>query len=293
MRKVSARLTVLDVHKMKTQGQPIVMLTAYDALMARLAEEAGVPVLLVGDTLGIMVQGHQSTVPVKLEHVLYHAEIVVRSTEKPFVVGDLPFLSYNVSPEQALVSAGRLMQEAGVSAVKLEGGEALAPTIKRIVDAGIPVMAHIGLMPQRINVVGGFRVQGKDTESARQLLRDAEAVQAAGAFAVVVESVPAPLAQIITERLDIPTIGIGAGPHCDGEVQVVHDILGLFEDFVPRHTHQYAQLGGAIRNAMNAYVQDVQARRFPTDENSFPMKDDVLAQLRTDGTANGAGRKDT
>ena len=202
----------------------------------------------------------------------------------------MPFLSYNVSPEQALVNAGRLMQEAGVSAVKLEGGEALAPTIERIVHAGIPVVAHIGLMPQSINVVGGFRVQGKDADSARQLVRDAEAVQAAGAFAVVLESVPAQLAQIITERLRIPTIGIGAGPHCDGQVQVIHDILGLFDDFVPRHTHQYAKLGEAMRAAVAAYVQDTQARRFPTDENSFAMKDEVLAQLRTDGIENGVRR---
>ena len=290
MRKVSARLTVLDVQKMKTQGQPIVMLTAYDVVTARVAEAAGVPILLVGDTLGIMVQGHQSTVPVKLDHILYHAEIVVRTTETPLVVGDMPFLSYNVSPEQALINAGRLMQEAGVSAVKLEGGEALAPTIERIVHAGIPVVAHIGLMPQSINVVGGFRVQGKDADSARQLVRDAEAVQAAGAFAVVLESVPAQLAQIITERLRIPTIGIGAGPHCDGQVQVIHDILGLFDDFVPRHTHQYAKLGEAMRAAVAAYVQDTQARRFPTDENSFAMKDEVLAQLRTDGIENGVRR---
>lgn len=292
MRKVSARLTILDIHKMMTQEQPIVMLTAYDAVTSRLAEAAGVPMLLVGDTLGIMVQGHQSTVPVKLEHIIYHAEIVMRSTEVPLVVGDLPFLSYNISPEQALANAGRLMQEAGVSAVKLEGGEALAPTIERLVDAGIPVMAHIGLMPQSINVVGGFRVQGKDAESARRLMRDADAVQAAGAFAVVLESVPAPLAQIITERLKIPTIGIGAGPFCDGQVQVVHDILGLFEHFVPRHTHQYARLGEAMREAMHAYVEDVQARRFPTEENSFAMKPEVLAQLRTEGTENGASRNE-
>lgn len=290
MRKVTARLTILDVQKMASEAKPIVMLTAYDAVTARLAESAGVPMLLVGDTLGIMVQGHQSTVPVTLEHIIYHAEIVTRATETALVVGDLPFLSYNVTPEQALLNAGRLMQEAGVSAVKLEGGEALAPTIERLVHAGIPVMAHIGLMPQQVNVVGGFRVQGKDAATARQLLRDAEAVQAAGAFAVVVETVPAPLAEIITERLTIPTIGIGAGPGCDGQVQVVNDILGLFEDFVPRHTRQYAKLGEAMREAMAEYVRDVRERRFPTDENSFGMKDDVLAQLRADGTENGASR---
>lgn len=290
MRKVSARLTIRDIQKMKAQGQPIAMLTAYDAVTARLAEAAGVPMLLVGDTLGIMVQGHQSTVPVRLEHIIYHTEIVIRATETPLVVADLPFLSYNISPEQALANAGRLMQDAGASAVKLEGGEALAPTIERLVSAGIPVMAHIGLMPQQVNVVGGFRVQGKDAETARRLLRDAEAVEAAGAFAVVVETVPAPLAEIITERLSIPTIGIGAGPHCDGQVQVVNDILGLFEDFVPRHTRQYARLGDAMREAMAAYVQDVQERRFPTDENSFSMTEDVLAQVRADGIENGASR---
>ncbi|MFO7322954.1 MAG: 3-methyl-2-oxobutanoate hydroxymethyltransferase [Chloroflexota bacterium] len=288
MRKVSARLTIPDILKMRAEGQPIVMLTAYDAVSARLAEAAGVPMLLVGDTLGIMVQGRESTIPVKLEHIIYHASIVVNNTEKAFVVGDLPFMSYTISPEQALENAARLMQEAGVSAVKLEGGERLAPTIDRLVHAGIPVMAHIGLMPQSVNVVGGFRVQGRDAESARQLLRDAQAVQDAGAFAVVVESVPSQLAAMITEKLSIPTIGIGAGPHCDGEVQVFHDILGLFEGFVPRHTRQYAKIGEMIREAIAAYVRDVQTHQFPTEANSFSMKEEVLAALRADGTENGA-----
>lgn len=289
MRKVSARLTIPDILKLRSDGQPIVMLTAYDAVSARLSEAAGVPMLLVGDTLGIMIQGKQSTIPVTLQQVIYHARIVAENTEQALVVGDLPFLSYTISPEQALASAGRLMQEAGVSAVKLEGGERLAPTIDRLVHAGIPVMAHIGLMPQSVNVVGGFRVQGRDTESARQLLRDARAVQDAGAFSVVVESVPTQLAKMITEQLDIPTIGIGAGPHCDGEVQVFHDILGLFEGFVPRHTRQYAQIGELMREAIAAYVRDVQTRQFPTEANSFSMKEDVLAALQADGTENGAG----
>jgi 3-methyl-2-oxobutanoate hydroxymethyltransferase len=179
------------------------------------------------------------------------------------------------------------MQESGVEAVKMEGGESLAETISRVVDAGIPVMAHIGLMPQSVYKVGGMRVQGRDLDSAQRLLRDAEAIQDAGAFAVVLESVPAPLAKLITERLHIPTIGIGAGPHCSGQVQVFHDILGLFEEFVPRHTKQYAHLADDAREAIRAYVRDVQARTFPTDENSFTMKDEVLAALQADGSASG------
>jgi 3-methyl-2-oxobutanoate hydroxymethyltransferase len=288
MRKLTARLTVKDIQKMKDEHQPIVMLTAYDAASAHLSEAAGVPMLLVGDTLGVMIQGHSSTIPVTLDHIIYHSQIVMRNTEQPLVVGDMPFMTYSVSVEQALTNAGRLMQEGGVSAIKLEGGEPLAPTIERIVKAGIPVMAHIGLMPQSINIAGGYRVQGKDADSARQLLRDAQAIQDSGAFAVVLESVPAPLAQMITERLHIPTIGIGGGPFTDGQVQVFHDILGLFETFVPRHTKHYAEIGKAIREAIEAYVQDVQAHRFPTDENSFTMKDEVLAALRTDGADNGA-----
>jgi 3-methyl-2-oxobutanoate hydroxymethyltransferase len=283
------RLTIRDILKMKAEGQPIAMLTAYDATTARLSEAAGVPMLLVGDTLGMTVQGHDSTIPVKLEHIIYHAQIVMRVTSRPFVVGDMPFMTYQVNEEQALTNAGRLMQEAGVSAVKLEGGEHMAPTIEHIVASGIPVMAHIGLQPQSVNVVGGFRAQGRDIDSAKQILRDAKAVQEAGAFSVVLESIPAALAEMITAELDIPTIGIGGGIHCDGQVQVFHDILGLFDDFVPRHTKQYAQLGAQIRAVIATYVDDVQERRFPTDENSFSIKPEVLATLREDGRENGAG----
>jgi 3-methyl-2-oxobutanoate hydroxymethyltransferase len=277
------RITVRDIQKMKDDHEPVVMLTAYDATSARLSEAAGVPMLLVGDTLGMVIQGHEYPIPVTLDHIIYHASIVTRVTKQALVVGDMPFMSYHVSVEQALTNTGRLMQESGVSAIKMEGGESLAETIRRVVEAGIPVVAHIGLMPQSVNQMGGFRVQGRDLESAQQLLRDAHAVQAAGAFAVVLESVPAPLAQMITDRLHIPTIGIGAGPHCDGQVQVFHDILGLFEEFVPRHTRQYAQLGAEMREAISAYVRDVQTHNFPTAENSFTMKDDVLTALRADG----------
>jgi 3-methyl-2-oxobutanoate hydroxymethyltransferase len=197
-------------------------------------------------------------------------------------------MTYHASIEQALTNAGRLMQESGVSAIKMEGGVSLAETISRIVDAGIPVMAHIGLMPQSVYKVGGMRVQGRDLEGAQQLIKDAQAVQAAGAFAVVLESVPAPLAQMITERLHIPTIGIGAGVYTSGQVQVFHDIVGLFEEFVPRHTKQYAHLGADMREAIAAYVRDVQTRQFPTAENSFTMKDEVLSALRANGTATAA-----
>jgi 3-methyl-2-oxobutanoate hydroxymethyltransferase len=276
------RLTIRDIQKMKDEHERIVMLTAYDATSARLAEQAGVPMLLVGDTLGMVVQGHDSTIPVTLEHMIYHSEIVTRVTKKPLIVGDLPFMSYQISEEQALLNAGRLMQEAGVSCVKLEGGAAMAHTIKRIVDAGIPVMAHIGLTPQSVNQFGGFRVQGKQLESAGQLVRDAEAVQAAGAFAVVLELVPAPLAEFITERLEIPTIGIGAGVGCDGQVQVFHDILALFNDFVPRHTKRYANIGDMMLTAIQQYQTEVQTQQFPDDDHSFGMNAEVLAALRNE-----------
>ena len=273
------RLTIRHIQKMKEDAEPIVMLTAYDATSARIAEKADVPMLLVGDTLGMVVQGHDSTIPVKLEHMIYHAEIVTRVTQRPFIVGDLPFMTYSISAEQALENAGKLMQQAGVSAVKLEGGESMAPTIKRITDAGIPVMAHIGLTPQSVNQFGGFRVQGKHLDSARQLLRDARAVQAAGAFAVVLELVPTKLSALITQTLEIPTIGIGAGIECDGQVQVFHDILALFDDFVPKHTKQYANLNELMIAAVSKYRVDVLEQEFPTEENSFAISDEVIAEL--------------
>lgn len=278
------RLTIRDIQKMKDDNQAIAMLTAYDATTARVAESANIPMILVGDTLGMVVQGHDSTIPVTLEHMLYHCEIVTRVTKRPLVVGDLPFMTYTISEEQALENAGKLMQKAGVSAVKLEGGETMASTIERIVDAGIPVMAHIGLTPQSVNQFGGFRVQGKQLESARQLIRDAEAVQAAGAFAVVLELVPAKLAQLITDRLHIPTIGIGAGAGCDGQVQVFHDILALFDEFIPKHTKRYANIGDMMRDAVGQYTDEVLSREFPTDENAFAMSDEVIAALQDEKT---------
>jgi 3-methyl-2-oxobutanoate hydroxymethyltransferase len=276
------RLMIRDVLKMKNEGKPLVMLTAYDATSARLAEKSGVPMLLVGDTLGMVVQGHSSTIPVTLDHMIYHCSIVARVTEKPLIVGDLPFMTYSISPEQALASAGRLMQEGGVNCVKLEGGERMAATVKRIVDSGIPVMGHIGLTPQSVNQFGGFRVQGKQLDSARQLIRDAQMIQEAGAFAIVLELVPSRLAKLITDLLDIPTIGIGAGVHCAGQVQVFHDILALFDDFIPRHTKQYSQIGDAIQSAVTAYRVDVEERTFPTKDNSFTIDDDVIETLQNE-----------
>jgi 3-methyl-2-oxobutanoate hydroxymethyltransferase len=258
------------------------MLTAYDAMSARLAEAAGVPMLLVGDSLGMVVQGHTTTVPVKLEHMIYHAEIVARTTQKPLVVGDLPFMSYSVSVEQALTNAARMMQEAQVQAVKLEGGEEIAPTIARITRAGIPVMAHIGLTPQSIHRFGGFRVQGKELEGARHLIQDALAIEAAGAFAVVLELVPRQLAELITRRLSIPTIGIGAGEACSGQVQVFHDVLALYTAFLPRHAKRYLQGGEAAQAALQHYADEVQQRAFPTNEHSFSMKADIIAQLEAE-----------
>ena len=274
------RLTIRDVRTMKNKGKPLVMLTAYDATSARIAEMCDVPMILVGDTLGMVVQGHDSTIPVTLAHMIYHSSIVVRVTQKPLIVGDLPFMTYSISPEQALENAGHLMQDGGVSCVKLEGGVHMALTVKRIVESGIPVMGHIGLTPQSVNQFGGFRVQGKQLESARQLIRDAQAIQEAGAFSVVLELVPSRLAKLITKILDIPTIGIGAGVDCDGQVQVFHDILALFDDFVPRHTKRYTNVGDMMRSAINEYRVEVENREFPTAENSFTIEDEVIEPYR-------------
>lgn len=282
-----ARLTVRDIAKMKTDGERIPVLTAYDAPSAKIADLVGVPIILVGDSVGMVVQGHETPIPVTLDHMIYHASMVARAAKTALIVGDLPFMTYSASIEQALINAGRLMQEGGVTAVKLEGGEKFAPTISRIVSAGIPVMAHIGLIPQSVNQLGGMRVQGRELESAQQLIRDARAVQDAGAFAVVLESMPAPLGKMITDALTIPTIGIGAGAGCDGQVQVWHDILGIFDDFVPRHTKRYAEIGATMREAISAYVSEVKSGTFPTDANSFTMKDDVLDAL--DINDNGTG----
>lgn len=276
------RLTIRDIQKMKTSGEKIVMITAYDAASARLSEKAGAPMLLVGDSLGMVVQGHNSTIPVKLEHMIYHSEIVSRVTQKPLIVGDLPFMSYTISIEQAMTNAARLMQEGGVQAVKLEGGEFVADTIRHITRSGIPVMAHIGLTPQSVNQFGGFRVQGREIETARRLIHDAVALEAAGAFAIVLELVPAPLAKLVSEILTIPTIGIGAGVDCDGQVQVFHDLLTLAGEFLPKHARRYIDAQQLITGALTQYALEVRKGKFPSDEHAFSMNTDIIDQLRSE-----------
>ena len=275
----TVRISVSYFQQQKAKSLPIVMLTAYDATTARIAEQAGIQVLLVGDTLGMVVQGHDTTIPVTLEEMLYHTRLVVRGTERAFVIGDLPFMTYNISSDQALTNAARFLQQAGAQSVKLEGGRHMAPTIHRLVENGIPVMAHIGLTPQSVHQIGGWRVQGRTKATAIRLLDDARAVEDAGAYAVVLELVPVELAALISQRLQIPTIGIGAGPGCDGQVQVWHDILGLFEAFVPKHTHQYAKLGEAMRAAIATYKTEVEQRLFPTGAHAASMDANLLAEL--------------
>lgn len=274
-----AKTTVRQLAEMKERGERIPMITAYDYTTAALADSAGIPVVLVGDSLGMVVLGHESTIPVTMEDIIHHTRMVVRGNKNSLIVADLPFMTYQVEPAQALRNAARLLQEGGAHTVKLEGGESIAPTIQRIVDCDIPVMAHIGVTPQSVNAFGGYRVRGRSVEQARQLVRDALAVEAAGAYAVVLELVPSPLARFITERLTIPTIGIGAGPGCDGQVQVLHDMLGLFTDFVPRHARRYANLAQEICEAFTQYSEDVRSGSFPTAAESFSLDEKILDEL--------------
>ncbi len=291
-----ARVTVTELKSMKKRGEPIVMITAYDCPSARLVDDAGVDLILVGDTLGMVVLGYDTTVPVTMDEMLHHVKAVVRGAKHALVVADMPFMSYQASAEDALRNAGRFLKEAGAQAVKLEGGVDVADTVRRLTGAGIPVMGHIGLTPQSVHQFGGWKVQGKTPQGAIKLMNGALALERAGAFAIVLELVPAPLGALISKRLRVPTIGIGAGAGCDGQVQVYHDILGLFEDFVPKHTRRYAQLGETVRNAVAAYTSDVREGRFPTDEQSFSMDERALAELLTtddtrpaSGASNGNG----
>lgn len=270
------RVSLLDIAQRYARGERLTMVTAYDYTSARIIDRTDIPLILVGDSLGMVIQGRDSTLPVTVDDILYHTRAVLRGCTKALVVSDLPFLTY-ATQESALASAGRLMAEGGCQSVKLEGGVTVAPTIRRLVDAGIPVMGHLGFTPQSMHQIG-VRVQGKDANRARQLLVDAFAVQEAGAWAVVLELIPAPLAEAITQRLSIPTIGIGAGPACSGEVQVWHDILGLYEDHTPRHTHRFASLGDQAATALQEYADQVGSQRFPTAANSARMDEQVLAE---------------
>lgn len=273
------RVSINAIKEMKSKNEKIVMVTAYDYSTAKLVDEAGIPLILVGDSLGMVILGYDSTIPVTMDEMIHHTKAVVRGTKQAMVIGDMPFMTYQISSEDALRNAARFMQEGGAQAIKLEGGVTVSETVKRIVDCGIPVMGHIGLTPQSVHQFGGHRVQGKTPEAAERLLKDAQALEQAGAFAVVLELVPAPLSKLISQKLSIPTIGIGAGPDCDGQVQVISDLLGLFSDFVPKHARQYAKLAGSIKTALGDYMTDVKAGRFPTAENTSTMDESLLEEL--------------
>ncbi len=270
-------ITVPELVAMKRRGQKIVMVTAYDYLFARLADEAGIHVLLVGDSLGMVVEGRETTLHVTLEQTLYHTAMVRRGVRRALVVADMPFLTYQVSVAEAVRNCGRVLKETGAHAVKVEGGLEVVDTVRRLVEVGIPVMAHIGLTPQKVHRFGGFRVQGRTREAQKRLKEEALALQEAGAFSLVLESVPLELAREITEMLEIPTIGIGAGPYTDGQVLVLHDLLGLFEEFKPRFVKRYAHLAQEVRRALQAFKADVEQGRFPTEEHSFRLKPEEAA----------------
>lgn len=277
-----ARFTIDAITRMHAAGEKFAMVTAYDVTSAQIVARSGVPLLLVGDSLGMVVQGHDSTLPVTLDDMIYHTRMVMRGASRPLVVTDLPFGSYTIE-EDAIRAATRVMAEGGCQSVKLEGGATVAPTIRRLVDAGIPVMGHVGFTPQSVHAIG-LRTQGRRADQARRVLRDALAVQAAGAWAVVLELVPAPLAAAITERLDIPTIGIGAGPDCSGQVQVWHDLLGLYADFVPRHALRLRDFADDAVAALDEYADAVRTGTFPTPAHSSTMAADELERA-LDGEA--------
>ncbi len=273
-----------DFRLMKEGGEKIVMMTAYDYPSARLAEEAGMDVLLVGDSLGMVVLGYDSTVPVTMADMIHHTRAVCRGATKSFILTDMPFMSYHISPAQALENAGRLVQEGGCHGVKLEGGAEIADQVRALVRAGIPVCGHVGLTPQSVTALGGYKVQGKSAEAARELLDDCLALQDAGAFMVVLECIPAQVGELLSSKLSVPTIGIGAGAACDGQVLVFHDTLGLFERFVPKFVKQFARLGAAAREALSAYAQDVRSGTFPDPEHSFSMNEAELSRIYGQGS---------
>ena len=271
--------TVLTFAKAKEDGVKLSMLTSYDYSMARLVDEAGINSILVGDSLGNVMLGYEDTTPVTMEDMIHHTAAVARGAKNALIVGDMPFMSYQTSVYDAVVNAGRLIKEGHANAVKLEGGVEVCPQIKAIVEAGIPVCAHIGLTPQSINAFGGHKVQGKSEEAARKLMEDALAVQEAGAFAVVIEAVPAKLASLITSKLDIVTIGIGAGAGCDGQVLVYQDMLGMYSDFSPKFVKRYAEIGEIMKKAFAKYDEEVKAGIFPAEEHGYKIDDDVIEKL--------------
>ena len=271
--------TIQDIIMMKQNGEKISMLTAYDASFADLLDSSGIDMILVGDSLGMVLLGYESTIPVTMEEMLHHCRAARKGVQRAILIGDMPFMSYQVSESEAISNAGRFLKEAGCDAIKLEGGTEVCDTVKAIVRAGVPVMGHIGLTPQTASQLGGYKVQGKDAESARRLLESARALEVAGAFSLVLECIPAQLAQVISAAVTIPTIGIGAGQFCDGQVLVTHDMVGMFEKFVPSFVKKYVNLAPQIKEAVAAYNKEVKSGDFPNEEQSFSMELDVDSLL--------------
>ncbi len=256
------------------------MLTAYDYSTAKIVDEAGIPMILVGDSLGMVMLGYETTLPVTMEVMLHHTKAVVKGTQNALIVGDMPFMTYHVNADDCIRNAGRFIQEAGCQSIKLEGGVTMADKVRKVVDCGIPVMGHIGLTPQSINAFGGFKVQGKTPDAAAKIIEDAIALEQAGVFSIVLEVVPTPLAALITEKVSVPTIGIGAGIGCDGQVQIINDILGSYTDFVPKHAKQYVKLAEIMRDALKEYDTEVREGTFPTEKQSFTMDESLLEELK-------------
>jgi len=274
------KITPVDIQTMKKEGKKITMLTAYDYPMALLEDRAGIDIILVGDSVGMTVLGYQNTLPVTMDEMIHHTKAVTRGAKYALIIGDMPFMSYNTSERDAILNAGRFMKEGGADAVKLEGGVTVKDIVKALVKAGIPVMGHIGLTPQTISMLGGFKVQGKDAEGAQKIIDDALQLEEAGAFSVILEAVPAPITKKVTERLNVPTIGIGAGVHCDGQVLVVHDMLGLFDRFTPKFTKRYVNLSELMLKAFESYREEVLEGTFPTDQHSFHIDEKELSKVK-------------
>jgi len=274
------KITPVDIQAMKREGKRIAMLTAYDYPTALLEDRAGIEIILVGDSLAMTVLGYENTLPVTMDAMIHHTQAVTRGAKYALIIGDMPFMSYNTSERDAILNAGRFMKEGGADAVKLEGGASVKEIVKAIVRAGIPVMGHIGLTPQTISMLGGFKVQGKDAQGAQKIIDDALSLEDAGAFSVLLEAVPAPIAKRVTERLNVPTIGIGAGVHCDGQVLVVHDVLGLFDRFTPKFAKRYVNLSELMLKAFDSYREEVTKGTFPTDQHSFHIDEKELGKVK-------------
>ncbi len=274
------KVTVLDIRQAKEENRKLTMVTAYDYPFGLMADEAGIDIVLVGDSLGMVVMGLEGTVAVNMEHMIHHIRAVTRGCKNPFIVGDMPFMSYNTSIREAIINAGRLLKEGGCESIKLEGGVDFAPTIEAIVKAGIPVQGHIGLTPQTASALGGFKMQGRDAAAAKQIIDDAKALEDAGVFSMILEAVPAPLGKLVAEVVKVPVIGIGAGPDVDGQVLVTHDMIGLFDKFVPKFVKQYTNIRKIILGALNEYKQEVVDVKFPAPEHSFKMPDEALEELK-------------